>query len=326
MNKKFSIVCMCMFLAGGLFAEDETINQPLQPEKRRPSFFHRPKADSSFEQLKLADKLAGESEFAAASKQYLALVHEWHSSPEAAKAQEAYARLLLVRQKYISAFNEFQYLIDHFAGEFKYDEILAKQFKIARREMTRRRGEFMFLPGYTSPSYALNLFEQVIKNSPSGKLTPDAQFFVGVIYEDMKLYDKAARAYQTCRIRFPRSPLAADANFRYAYNMYKIANERPRDKFSCRSALAEFAGFVTSYPESAHRGAAEVCMDELKERLATMHYEVAVFYDRPMYNPKSALIAYGDFIRKFPVSDMAVKASERIKEIEADIGKRNDQS
>jgi len=310
----------------GLCAEEEDSDQQSRIDKRHPSIFHRPKADSASEQLKLADSLVQDDKPGAACKQYLALVHTWHSSPEAAKAQEAYARLLLVRQKYVRAFNEFQYLIDHFAGEFKYKDVLAEQFKIARREMTRRRGKLMFLPGYTAPSYALRLFKQIIKNSPSGKLTPEAQFFVGAIYEDMKLYNEAARAYQTCHIRFPDSLFAVDANFRYAQSMYRVAVERPRDKFVCLGAFTELAGFVAAHPESAHRKTAETCMNELKERLAEMHYEVALFYDRPVYKSKSALIAYGDFMRKFPASDMAVDANRRIREIEADFEKRNDKS
>ncbi|MCK5849430.1 MAG: tetratricopeptide repeat protein [Kiritimatiellae bacterium] len=326
MNRTVLIICACVALGTGLCAEEEDRDQQARREKRRPSMFHSPKADSSAEQLKLADGLVQKKKIGAACRQYLALVHKWHSSPEAVKAQEAYARLLMVRQKYVRAFDEFQYLIDHFAGEFKYEEILGEQFKIARREMTRRRGKLMFLPGYTAPSYALDLFKQIIKNSPSGKLTPDAQFFVGVIYEDMKLSDEAARAYQTCYIRFPDSPLAVDANFRYAHSMYKIAAERPRDKFTCHGAFAELAGFVAVHPESAHRKTAETCMNRLKERLADMHYEVALFYDRPIYNPKSTLIAYGDFMRKFPVSGMAVEANRRIEEIEKDMEKRNDKS
>ena len=305
--------------SAGFAQEDLADDLKPPPERRRPSIFRRPIEEAPAEQLAYADALSAKGKIRKAMRQYRALVHEWHTSPEAAKAQEAYARLFLKKRKYTRAFEEFQYLIDHFSGQFVYADVIEKQFQIAHQIMTKRRGRWFGMPGFTSPALALPFFEKIVANAPAGKKAPESQFYIGVIHEQAHDYQAAAAAFRTAYSRHPDSAYAADARFRYAYCLYRIANAAPRDKALCRSAFSELAGFVRLYPQSGHVPAAEKHMIELRERLAGMYYKVAMFYDRSPYKPRAALIAYTDFIRNFPSSDMAPEANRRISDLEAEV-------
>lgn len=295
---------------------------PDSDEKKRktPSFFHKPAKETPAGQLEFADKLLAAGKQKAAMKQYSALVHKWHTSSEAAKAQMAYAGILYDRNDYKNAFDEFQYLVDNFAGQFPYEDVLDKQFRIANYLMTARRMKFLFMPGFKIQEQALPLFEKIVKNAPNWKSSVEAQYNIGLINEDMEDYQEAIRAYDAVRYRYPDSERAADASFRRAYCFYLTAKESIRDETCCRQALSALAGFMADYPRHSSFAPASKYRDELDERLANMYLERAEFYDKTG-RKKAAVIAYEDFIRKFPSSRLAGEITVRIETLKRELEK-----
>ena len=295
-------------------ASTDTVNLAVGDESKRksPSFFHRPSKDSSAAQLGFANKLLSDGKQKAAMKQFSALVHKWHTSPEAPAAQLAYARILYDRKDYTRAFDEFQYLVDNFAGQFPYEEALDKQFRVANYLMTARRMKFLFIPGFRIQEQALPLFEKIVKNGPNWKSSVEAQFNIGVINEELGNHDEAIKAYDLLRYHYPDSERSVDASFRKAYCLYLAANANMRDETQCRLALSALAGFAGDYPKHGSYELAVKYRDELDARLANMNYERAVFYDKSG-KIKAAIIAYEDYIRKFPLSKLAGNASARIE-------------
>ena len=319
------IICAVMSFQAVILAQYDTDFRnpnklPDSDEKKRktPSFFHRPAKETSASQLEFANKLLADGKQKAAMKQYSALVHKWHTSPEASKAQLAYARIMYDRNDYKDVFDEFQYLIDNFAGEFPYEEALDKQFRIANYLMTARRMKFLFMSGFKIQEQALPLFEKIVKNAPSWKNSIEAQYNIGIINEDMGEYSEAITAYDAVRYRYPDSERAADASFRRAYCFYLTANESIRDEISCRKALSALASFIADYPKHASFELASKSRDELDDRLANMYLERAKFYDKTG-RKKAAVIAYEDFMRKFSSSRQAGDVSIRIETLKGEL-------
>ena len=122
----------------------------------------RPAADTPAAQLEHAEALREAGRLRRAGRAYNALVHRWHQEDEAVEAQRRLAQLLYTRGRYQQAFDEFQYLIDHFAGQFPYDEAIIYQHRIIRHIKRERR----WLGG-RDPSRALPLLRQVIENGPA---------------------------------------------------------------------------------------------------------------------------------------------------------------
>ncbi|MFA6272857.1 MAG: outer membrane protein assembly factor BamD, partial [Patescibacteria group bacterium] len=290
-------------------------------KRKEPGFFHRPAQASPASQLKYADKLLAEGKQKAAMKQFGALVHQWHASPEAAPAQLAFARILYDKSDYRKAFAEFQYLIENFAGQFPYEEALDKQFRIANYQMTAKRMKFFFLPGFSVQEEAIPLFEKIVKSAPSWKNSVEAQYNIGLINEQLGDYPAAIKAYDALRFNYPAGSRAGDAGFRKAYCLYVSANDSPRDETLCREALSALAGFIGDYPANGNIAQAGEYRDKLDERLAAMYYDRAVFYDKTPGKQKSALVAYEDFARKFPSSRQLEKAMDRIETLKKEIGK-----
>ena len=307
-----------------LLAQQPTL-QPEQsedPQRKSKSVFHRPSKDSPAEQLIFARALIKEGHYSRAAKELLAVVHTWHDSAEAPRAQLAYALLLEKQTKYMKAFEEYQYLVDNYPGRTNYSQILDHQFRIANLMMNRKRGRILVFPGFKAPEKARPLFEQIVKNGPNWERAAEAQFYVGFIYENEKEYSLAVNAYEKILIRYSKDPFAPEAAFRRGHCLYADSQSSPRDESRCRKALSALTAFTQDSPQSVHLASAKECAAKLKERLTQMYYKRAAFYDEIAPRPRSALIAYTDFVKRFPNSRQAKQARKRIDTLKRTSGEK----
>lgn len=313
-----ALLALLVVVAPARAQEDSFDRKPSKTDddgmkKKRPGlFFHHTKKDTPAEQLAYAKKQQDKGHARAACKAYDALVHQWHETPEAAEAQHRYADLLLKRSKNEKAFDQYQYLVRYFAGTFPYQDVLETQFQIANAVRTDRHMDILFLPGYEDPPRAVPLYEKVVENGPNWDLAPEAQFYIGAIQEDDEDYEMAVVSYETLQLRYPASPYVEEAAYRRAHCLYKLSTRNARDEDQCREALTGMLAFQRNYPDNAHVKEAGTCTDELKKRLADLYYDRAIFYDKLAKKPKSAIIAYSDFIGKFPTSERRAAAEERL--------------
>jgi outer membrane assembly lipoprotein YfiO len=290
-------------------------------DRREPSLFHRPAKETPAEQLAYAEALEGRGRNRAAGAEYLALVHKWHDSAEAPKAQRAYARTLIAREKYTTAFNELQYLVEHFPGQFPFEEVLTLQYQVANTVRARRRMAILGFKGFADPADALPLYETIARNATFWKQAADVQLQIGMIQEDDGERELAIVAYEGILQRHALSPVAEQAAFRRAECWYQIARENSRDEERCRSALSALSGFLRDFPKSEFAAVAQTHLEERRLLLAQQYYERALYYDQIVRKPAAAIIAYKDFIKKFPDAPKAETARARVDFLQEQSGK-----
>ena len=323
--------CICiLFCASAVWAqqgyrpdEQEFESDPKtfsHAEKKHRSLFHRPAEDTPAAQFALAVQQEAAGHLRKAKDSYDDLVHHWHDSLEAPKAQFALARIIFEQGKYEKAFKAFQYLVDHYAGRFSYNEALDYQYRIANQIMNDRWGDVLFMPGFEAPERALPLLDQLILNAPNGDKAPGVRMTVGMIHEDLKDYESAVTAYDAVEQHHAGSPEAATAAFRKAHCLYILSEKTPRDEKRCRTALSAVASFLARHKQSPDCPEAEAYLTALKGRLSQMYYNRALYYDEIARRPSSALIAYRDFLKKFPASDLAQEVFARIEVLERELG------
>lgn len=290
------------------------------PKRKHPGWlFHRAKKDTPEAQYAYAEKQLAKGNVRKAAKAFNALVHRWHDAPEAARAQRMFADLLVRRGKAEQAFEEYQYLMRYFAGTFPYQDTLETQFKLANAVRTERHADILFLPGFEDPGRAVPLYEQLVSNGPNWERAPEAQFNVGAIQEATGEPELAVVSYETLLLRYSRSDLAMEAAYRRAHTLYTLSKKSARDEDQCREALSALLGFMRNHPEDSHAEEAKTLAEELKQRLADMYFDRAIFYDKIAKKPKSAIIAYSDFANKFPTSDRRVIADERVAALQLQV-------
>ena len=309
---------------GGEDPLPEPADAPAQ--RKGPSLFRRVARDSASEQLAHAAALEKEGRTDEAAKQYRALVHRWHDTPEAPQAQLGYARLLLARGAYDKAFNEYQYLIEFFTGQFHYEEALQQQFSIASHFMTAPGRQILFFGGSPSPARALPLFKKIVANGPTWERAPEAQFYIGLIHEELKEFTPAVSAYEAVLYRYSDSEFAEESSFRRAHCLYILGRKGLRDEAACRRALSALAGFLRDYEDNVKADTVRAHLDEMNGHLAGMYFDRALFYDRSVDSPRAALIAYNDYLRQFPLDEKADRARARRNELKRKLESTDEQN
>jgi tetratricopeptide (TPR) repeat protein len=288
-------------------------------EQKKRGMFHRPAKDAASEQLAYAKRLQDEKSLRAARSAYNDLVHHWHHAPEAPQAQLQVARILYEQGKYEKSFKAFQYLIDHFSGRLQYNEILEYQLKIANQVMGDRWGDILFLPGFEAPERALPLLNKLVMNAPNWDKTAAVRLTIGMIHEELKDYESAVSAYEAVEQYPAEEDVSENAAFRKATCLYTLSEKSPRDEKRCRTALSALASFLARHKTSERQAEIEGYLESLQLRLATMYYDRALFYDTISKRPESALIAYRDFLKKFPASDRAQYVFARMDALERQV-------
>jgi outer membrane protein assembly factor BamD (BamD/ComL family) len=288
------------------------------PAKRGTHWYRHPDQDTPAEQEAYAARLSEEERWRSSEKAYDALVYAWPDSPQAARAQFNLAKLLQKRERYEKAFNEYQYLIEYYPGQFNYEEVLGYQFQIANYMMNSRRGQFLFLPGFASPDRALPLFERIVRNAPSWTNAPLAQFNIALIHDLNTDEEEAVDAYEAVLSRYPRSEWADDASYRQADCLCRLSGQNLNDENALDEAIAALSEFIRSYPGNEERVAeARLRLKDMNQRKQEMAFERARFYDHVAKRPEAALRAYEDVRKKYPQSDWAMKAEDRISELKS---------
>lgn len=290
--------------------EARRLNGPVI-ERKEPSLFHRPARKTVEAQLDYAYSLYDADRKRKAADAFSDLVHQWPETAQAVEAQLALAQVLHETGRARKAFDELQYLFDFYPGQFPFNEAIDIQYRIANHLMTGQgRRWWHFSSG---EDLALPLFKKIVRNAPRWEKTPSALFNIGLIHESHKHYADAVSSYERLIYHYSDSPYAAEATFRRASCLYRITVRYHRDEQAHRRAMSALSRFITDHAGRPEIPEAQHLLDALKERLAKMVFDRAVYYDEYTDHQKSAVLAYDDFIRQFPSSPLKAVAQERIR-------------
>ena len=301
------------------------VSPPLAAQEKKASikrgvhWYRHPSFKTAAEQETYAYSLYQTGRLRASANAYQALVYAWPDSPQAATAQLALAKVQQHRELYEKAFDEYQYLVDHYPGQFDYRNVLELQFQIANYLMNAKKGAFLFFPGFDAPERAIPMFEKIIRNAPSWDKAPLAQFDIGLIHELNHEEEEAGAAYEILQNRYPNSEWAAPASFHQALCLNRLSTQRPYDENALNSARSALVSFIRTYPDSRQVTEAQALLKEDNTRRERLVFERASFYDRLAKRPGAALQAYEEFLRVFPSSDLAPTARKRIEALKAPI-------
>jgi len=295
-----------------------------EERERKWSWFLRAKKDTPVEQLAFANRLREEGS-RGAGKQYQALLKFWPDSPEAPAAQLAYAEWLEERGEHRVAFDEYQYLMELYGGRFpNYQRILARQMRIAKHIMESRKGGFLFYDGFSAPERAVPLFRKILKNGPHWEGAPEAQYLIGRAHQLNQRYEEAVVAYTRGLQRYPYSAFAEKCAYGRATCLFELAEENRYSVQALEEARSAAVLFLKKFPGSEHAEVVAEYERSLQRRQAKGEYDKAVFYDRIAHKPEAALLAYKEFIRRYPNSEWTGVAEIRIDALRRMVGADDD--
>jgi outer membrane protein assembly factor BamD len=279
-------------------------------------------AGTSKAQLAKAMKLEEEKNYEMAAKAYHALVKTWPLSPNSAEAQYRYSTCLLESGEPIKAYKEFQKTIESYPDTPHFEEILKNQYEIGNMFLSGEKLRVWNIPTFPSMDKTVEIYESVIKNGPYSEYAPLAQMKIGFAREKQKSYKAAVESYENLIRKYPKSDLVDDAQFQIGFAYMQAAREADYDQTATRRSITAFQDYLTRYPKSEKIEQAQDNINKLRGEQARGLFNIARFYDYKDES-KSALIYYNEVIQKYPESDLARRARERVEQLDGgpDIGR-----
>ena len=265
-------------------------------------------------QLAKAQKLEQAKNYEQAAVAYRMLVKTWPLSPNAAEAQYRYACCLVEVGDLIKAFKELQKTIESYPDTPYFNEILQKQYEIGNMFLSGERLRVWSIPTFPSMDKTVEIYETVIKNGPYGDVAPLAQMKIGFAREKQKNYKAAVEAYENLIRKYPDSDLVDDAQFQIGFAYMSAARAAAYDQTATRRAITAYQDYLTRYPKSEKVEQAQANIDKLRAEQARGLFNIARWYDWKNEST-SALIYYNEVIQKYPESDLAKRAKERVEQL-----------
>jgi outer membrane protein assembly factor BamD len=273
----------------------------------------RPRAK---DQLIVAQEAFDKKDYSLARKAARRVVKVWPLSDYAPQAQYLFGRCYEENHLDERAFKEYQKLLDKYPKTVNCDEVLKRQFEIAKRFLAGERFRlWTYIPLFPSMDKTADLFATVVKNGPYSDVAPQAQLKIGAAREKQSNYADAAKAYGLAADRYSDRPaIAADACFHEGMAYYRQVRTAEYDQGTAGQAIATFIDFNTLFPDDPRVPQSQKTIGELKTEQARGNFEIARYYQR---NNKwnGALVYYNEVLLRDPNSPYAADARERIDSI-----------
>lgn len=295
-------------------AELMFIDDPMEIELKEPSWFwHNPKRSTPEEQLAYAAQLEREGRTDAALEAYDDLVHEWHATPEALKAQLSLARLYSVTGKAKKAYEEEIYLLAHFAGRFELEPVLVDAMAQADLLVAQEAARNFRL---NSGDSLRKNYERIIHFAPRWHRVPEMMLKIAELYVQDEDYSGAITICDRIIVDWPSWDRMDDVVYTYCEACRKQADVWQNDTGRLKHLERLLAGAQTFRPLHPSLETFAQWQQETYELRRARSYVKATFYDNPQaYSVEAAVLAYQTFLREFPDAPEADAARARLAEL-----------
>lgn len=290
----------------------------LATPRKEPGFFSwwsGPKMETPAEQLEWAKSCEAGESWRAARKAYDALVAEWPSSPEAAKAQKALADLEYGKAfDYIQAFAEYKYLLDFYSAQCDYDAIVYRLYETAKH--MREEGKWIVFFHFSNKTDVRRAFEAVVRRAPGAAYAPEALLAIAELREEEGYYERAIDVYETIRNLHPNTPEAAVALGREAKARMKVLKDHAYNKDRCQDTIDFLRMALAMGVDSDLKKQLDGWLVEARTQIEAEAFASARFYDSRTRTKESALRAYERFLNEYPASVYADEARARLRQLQ----------
>ena len=275
------------------------------------------KKDTSAAQWAFARETQNKGRLKKAEQRMLYLVRRWPNSQEAPWAARARADILLEQGELEKSFEAYQFLIDNYSSRMRdYNSVLESQLQIAKKIMVRRHMRLLF-GGYLAPEYAIDYYEDAIRNGPQWAHAPEAQFLIGQCHQDNHDYELAIAAYGLLGYRYPDSTYAEESAWQQIVCLGQLREEYPQSPEILDRTLTRTTVFLSTYPDSKYKNQIIQMRNDLYEVKAGRVFDEAAFYAKVPKEPAAAILYYKSLVEEYPKSKLVPYAEQRIADLEA---------
>ncbi|MBD3380530.1 MAG: outer membrane protein assembly factor BamD [Candidatus Omnitrophica bacterium] len=276
--------------------------------------------DTPGEQFDWAMKFYKQNEFERAAEEFKRLVQYYGDSKLAPEAQYYAGRSYEELGKYYFAYQNYQKVIEDYPYTRRLEEIIEREYNIANVLETKEEPKLMDIELSMSVDRAIEIYRKIVENAPFGPYADKSLYKIAEAQRRMKRYDKAIEAYETIINDHPESSLVPEAKYQLAFTKYEASLDPEYDQESTKEAMEDFKEIAENTAVPGIAKEADKVLDELRSRKAQSTIKIAEFYERQR-KYRGAIMYYKEVVNKFPGSDAAEYAGERITQLEKKIKK-----
>lgn len=292
-------------------AELRFIEDPKAVELKEPSWFwHSPKKDTSDEQLRYADALYREGDLDDAAEAYDDLVHEWHSSKEALRAQLMLAQIYDELGNTRLAYDEYIYLLAYFTGRFDLEPVLKSLLRLA--DAMVYEDQCSSLGKYSNARLRAN-YENIIHYAPRWSEVPTMLLRIANLYAADGNYSSTLTICDRIVVQWQHYKDIDAVVDVYCTACRKLADQWRNDTGQLHKVERLLAGAIRYADKHEKMETYKTWLQEIYEMRRNRSYEKALFYDNPAAYPvESTILAYEQFLQDFPDAVEAETARQRL--------------
>lgn len=228
---------------------------------------------------------------------------------------EAFVRLdqLELANRYFTAYLNRMTSPKHFEEAIQYKFWIAEQFFSGAK---KRLFDSHKLPKWISAKEdALKIFEEVITAQPHSEIAAKSLLHKGMLEAELEEYKTSIETLDLLIRRFPRHDMAADAYVEKNKIYLKQCKNEGLDPGLLDLALVNLEKFKLAFPREARVEEAEKALVEIREIFAQNLLSTGQFFQKTKKVPAS-IIYYTKVIAKYPQSEAAVVAREKLEELQ----------
>ncbi len=153
---------------------------------------------------------------------------------------------------------------------------------------------------YTEKSYeaALKEYQEILLQYPGNAIIDSAQYYLGMTRYKREEYILGAYEFSKLIKNMPSSKFVPDAQYMLAECYYLLSPNYALDQKYTKKAIEEFQAFIDFFPTNSRVTEAEKKIAEMNEKLAHKEYNSAYIYDR-MGDYRAALLYYNFVIEDY---------------------------
>jgi len=277
--------------------------------------------DTAQDQLTYAVTFFKEKNYKRAVSEFSKLVKYYPNSQHAPIAQYYLGRSYEDMEDFFRAYIEYQKVIEGYPHAKNREEIIMRQYEIGVLFYEGRKAKMLGLAVLPASDKAIEIFEQIVANSPYGEYADKAQFKVGETYKNTNRFAEALIAFQRLVENYPSSDLAETARYEVAQCGYLASLSYSYDQETTDAAIDRFKEFLADADHGELSEAAKESLKRLREKKAQGIYDTAQFYERAGQR-LSAVIYYKELVEKYPGSSLAAESLSRIMKLEKGLEKK----
>ena len=219
--------------------------------------------------------------------------------------------------KLVAAAKEFQQVIGGFPNSNRYDEVIARQYKIGdalyEKGKENQKKSWWHFWRKRPFAQAIDVYSMVIDNEPFSKRAAEAQYKVGLCHFALGENIEAAYEYRRVIEDYSTSEWVDDASYGLAECYCKASLPPEYDQSSSLLAIQSIDAFLEQFGDDPRGEELKKQRVKMRERVAEQRLQTAQFYEKRR-EFRAARISYEVVVEQFPETKSAEKARKWLQE------------